>query len=122
MSLGLDIGSRTIKIVELAKEGNAFRLKSSGAVGYKGLSPDQSTTEKDLAPIAEAIKKLHKEAHVSTKDVAIALPEPYVFTRTIKLPLLTDNEIASAIKWEAEQYVPIPVADAIIQHQILDRH
>ena len=33
----------------------------------------------------------------------------------IRLPLLTDQEISSAIKWEAEQYIPIPAAEAIIR-------
>ncbi|HLC83616.1 MAG TPA: pilus assembly protein PilM, partial [Bacteroidia bacterium] len=121
MGLGLDIGSKTIKMVELAKDGNVFRLKASGIVGYKGVSPDLAKDEKEMAPIAEAIKKLHKEARVTLRDVAIALPEPQVFTRTIKFPLLTDAEIASAVKWEAEQYIPIPIRDAIVQHQILER-
>lgn len=121
MGVGLDIGSKTIKLVELAQEGNTFRLKASGIVGYKGRSLEQSKDDKEMAVLAEAVKKLHKEAKVSSRDVAIALPEPQVYTRTIKFPLLTDAEIASAVKWEAEQYIPIPVNDAIVQHQILER-
>jgi type IV pilus assembly protein PilM len=45
-----------------------------------------------------------------------------VFTRTIKFPLLTDSEIASAVKWEAEQYIPIPLNEAVVQHTILSRN
>src|SRR3989344_2830549 len=104
MSLGLDIGSKTIKLVELAKEGNSYRLKASGIVGYKGMTLAAAKDDKELVPLAEAIKKLYKEAKVGTREVAIALPEPQVFTRTIRFPLLTDSEIASAVKWEAEQY------------------
>ena len=121
MGLGIDIGTKTIKMVELAKEGQKYRLKASGIVGFKGKSFEQAKDDKELAPLAEAIKKLYKEAKVSTRDVAIALPEPQVFTRTIKFPLLTDSEIASAVKWEAEQYIPMPINEAIVQHQILER-
>lgn len=121
MSVGLDIGSKTIKVVELSKDGQAFRLKASGIVGYKGTTPDQAKNDKEMAPLSEAIKKLHKEAKISSKDVAIALPEPQAFTRTIKFPPLSDGEIASAVKWEAEQYIPIPVSEAIVQHQIIER-
>lgn len=121
MSVGLDIGSKTIKVVELEKSGNTFHLKASGVVSYKGTVPEQTKDDKELAPVAEAIKKLHKEAKIGSKDVAIALPEPQVFTRTIKFPLLTDAEIASAVKWEAEQYIPLPINEAIVQHQILER-
>lgn len=121
MSVGIDIGSKTIKIVELAKEGQTWRLKGSGIVGYKGESLDKSLDGRIETLLAEAIKKLHAAAKISSREVSIALPEPQVFTRTIKFPPLTDNEIASAVKWEAEQYIPIPIADAIVQHQIIER-
>lgn len=121
MSVGLDIGSQTIKIVELEKSGNSFKLQASGVAGYSGNVPEKITDEKELSLLAGIIKKLHKEANVSSKEVSIALPEPQVFTRTIKFPLLTDQEISSAVKWEAEQYIPIPVNEAIVQHQILER-
>lgn len=121
MSVGLDIGSKTIKIVELDKEGDSFKLKASGIVGYTGTPIEHLKEEKEMQALGLAITKLHKEANVSTKDVILALPEPQVFTRTIKFPLLTDQEVDSAIKWEAEQYIPIPVKEAIIQHQILER-
>ncbi|MBU0998200.1 pilus assembly protein PilM [Patescibacteria group bacterium] len=122
MGVGLDIGSKTIKIVELKKEGNSFKLSGSGIIGFKGASPDRFKEEKELGDLAQVIKKLHKEAQISSKDVTIAIPEEKVFTRIIKFPLLTDQEIASAIKWEAEQYIPIPISEAIIQHQIISRN
>lgn len=121
MGVGLDIGSKTIKIIELNKENNSFKLNGSGIVGYKGISPDNFKEEKELVDLSQIIKKLHKEAKISSKDVAIAIPEARVFTRVIQFPLLTDQEIASAIKWEAEQYIPIPVNEAIVQHQIISK-
>jgi type IV pilus assembly protein PilM len=121
MSVGIDIGSKTIKMVELEKEGNAFKLKGSGVVAYSGASIEHLNDEKDMAVLAQVIAKLHKEANISSKEVKIALPETQVFTRTIKFPLLTDQEIASAVKWEAEQYIPIPVNEAIVQHQVIER-
>jgi type IV pilus assembly protein PilM len=121
VSVGLDIGSKTIKIVELSKEGSKWLLRASGVIGYKGIAPEHIKEEKDIAVLAEAIKKLHKEAKISSKDLAISLPEPQVFTRKVKFPLLTDSEIASAVKWEAEQYIPIPIEEAVIQHQVLER-
>lgn len=119
--VGIDIGNKTIKIVEIDHEGGKFHLKSSGISSHKGSTPQQAKDDKELGLLAESIKKLHKEAKVSSKNVAIALPETQVYTRTIKFPLLTDSEIASAVKWEAEQYIPIPVNDAIIQHQIIEK-
>jgi type IV pilus assembly protein PilM len=75
-----------------------------------------------MASLGQIVKKLHSEAGVSSADVVISIPEPLVFTRTIKFPLLTDAEIASAVKWESEQYIPIPVNEAVIQHTVLARN
>lgn len=121
MNVGIDIGSKTIKIVELDKEGSKWKLRASGIIGYNGETPEDIKDEKDLATISAIIKKLHKEAKISSKNVNVSLPETQVFTRTIKFPLLTDAEIASAVKWEAEQYIPIPISDAVVQHQIIEK-
>ncbi len=121
MSVGLDIGSKTIKAVELSKEGSNFRLKSAGAVAYSGIELSQMSEEKDFADLAAVLKKLFRDAKISSKDISIALPESQVFTRILRFPLLTDQEVASAVKWEAEEYIPIPLSEAIVQHQILER-
>lgn len=121
MSVGLDIGSQTIKIVEVSPEGDKFRLHSSGIIGYKGSPPEETTDEKSLGLLSETIKKLHREARIKSKEVIMSLPEAQVFTRVVKFPLLTESEISSAVKWEAEQYIPIPINDAVIRHQIIGR-
>lgn len=121
MSVGLDIGSKTLKVVELSNEGTSWRLRASGIVGYKGVPPWQAKDEKELEPLVEALKKLFKEAKISSRDVSIALSESSVYTRIVKFPMLTDSELASAVRWEAEQYIPIPAAEAVIQHQIIER-
>lgn len=122
MTVGLDIGSKTLKAVELSRDGKKYSLKASGIISYKGsFFNDQVKDERELANLAQAIKKLFKEAKIGSREVAIAIPETQVFTRAIKFPLLTDAEIASAVKWESEQYIPIPINDAIIQHEIIER-
>lgn len=121
MSVGIDIGSKTIKIVELEKEGKGFRFAASGSVAYQGVIPLQPKNDKELVPFSDIIRKLHREIHIRSDKVAIALPESLVFTRTIRFPPLTDQEIESAVKWEAEQYIPIPIKEAIVEHQIIER-
>ncbi len=122
MSVGLDIGSRTIKVIELNREGKKFALKAAGAVGYSTpVNIESLKDEKEMGNLAGVIKKLLSEARISSKDVAISLPETQVYTRLMKFPLLNDQEIASAVKWEAEEYIPIPIRDAIVEHRILER-
>ena len=116
---GLDIGSQKIKLVKLAKSGNnQYRLAALGnAVStQKGLLSD---AEGDLTALATIIKKLHQEAKISTKNVVSALPQDQVFTQVITLPQLSEDELLSALKWEAEQYVPIPLSEVTLSHQII---
>lgn len=122
MSVGLDIGSKTIKIVELAEEKSGWKLISSGIVANQCKLPGQIVDEKDFLTLAEVMRKFYRGLKISSKEVNIALPESLVFTRSIKLPLLDNREIASAIKWEAEQYIPIPIAEAVIQYQIIQKN
>lgn len=122
MGVGIDVGSKTIKIVELERSGNMWVLAGSGVLAYSGNSIEKIEDEKELSQIAQIIKKLHNGARISKRNVNISLPEPFVFTRTIRFPLLTDQEIASAVKWEAEQYIPIPIDKAVVQHIILERN
>ena len=115
---GLDIGSYNLKVVQLAKSGKEYNLVAFGSAPstQKGLA---SEADGDLTALAEAIKKLHQEAKISTKNVTTALPQDRVFTRTVNLPSLSEEELRSAIKWEAEQYIPIPLEEVILAHQIV---
>ncbi len=121
MSIGIDIGSKTIKIVELAWQAGAPSLKSAAVIGVKDASVEKMQDEVEFANLAGKIKKLLSDAKITSKEVYIALPESLVFTRSIKFPPLTDQEIASAVKWQAEEIVPIPIKEAIFQHIILER-
>lgn len=122
MSIGLDIGSKTIKVVELSRAGDKFDLKSAGVIGYPAAtSLEALTDEKQLTSLAQTIKKLCKDAKLSSKNVSLSIPETQSFTRLMKFPLLTDQEIDSAVRWEAEEYIPIPVKEAVIEHQVLER-
>src|SRR3989339_879575 len=102
MSVGLDIGSKTIKVIELVPSGSTFALKAAAAVGYsKQIDIEAIKDEKELSNLSQIIKKLFADAKTSSKRISIAIPEAQAFTRIMKFPLLSDQEIASAVKWEA---------------------
>lgn len=117
---GLDIGSHTLKAVQLARKENKYQLVAfaSAPSTSKGLL---SESESDLTALAEGIKKLHQETKIKTRNVVTALPQDQIFTRLITLPILSDKELNSALKWEAEQYVPIPLEEVSLTHQIVGK-
>ena len=115
---GLDIGSHKIKIVKLSKSNNQFRLMALGNAPstQKGVL---SEAESDLTALVNILKKLHQETKINTKNVVTALPQDQVFTQVIILPKLSESELTSALKWEAEQYVPIPLNEVTLTHQVI---
>lgn len=115
---GLDIGSYRLKVAQLAPSGEKFRLIGLGSAPStaKGLF---SEAESDLVALAEVIKKLHRETEIATKNVVAALPQDQVFTRIITIPKVSEEELSSALKWEAEQYVPIPLSEVTLAHQVI---
>lgn len=117
---GLDIGSRALKVAQVEKSGDKYRLIALG-VAPAPAGGILSEAARDLTALSESIKKLRADAKITTNNVALALPEDKVFTRVIEIPPLTEDELASAIKWEAEQYIPIPLAEVSIDYQIVSK-
>lgn len=115
---GLDVGSYIIKAVQLAKRGDKYQLVTAAVVPStsKGLL---SESEADLTALATIIKKLHQDAKIRTKNVVSAIPQDQVSVKLITLPKLSEDELDSALKWEAEQYVPFPLSEATLAHQVV---
>lgn len=118
-SVGLDLGSNTIKVVEIAQlDKNKYKLLSSGSIASPpGGLLSESQLEQEA--VAQAIKKLFKDAKISITEARIALPESQVYTFVIETPALSERELASSIRWEAEQYIPIPLNDVVLDWKIL---
>lgn len=116
--LGLDIGSHSIKLIEIGQSGNNKTLLAAGSIPTppKAL---QSSLEGDHQAVAQAIRQLMKETGAKANSVAIALPESQVFTRVIEMPALSSHELASAITWEAEQYIPLPLDQVNLDYSLL---
>ena len=118
---GLDIGTHSIKAVQLGGQPTRPVFIAAGQVPTPAQNQSQESSEEDIKIIAETVKKLYQEAHISTNKVVTALPESHIFTRVVELPNLSDKEVQSAIQWEAEQYVPIPMNEVRLDWQILSR-
>lgn len=105
--IGLDLGSKTIKLIQLSQiSDKKYSLSAIGMVE----SSDTKT---------ESIKKLIKDSKVSNHQVVIDLPESQVYTRVIEMPFLAEPELTQAIKWQAEQYIPVSLTDVVLKHQVI---
>ncbi len=119
-TIGLDIGSTSIKVAALRKDGQSIVLEAvAGAPGtQKGLS---SESPADLDKLSQSIKILLTSSNIKATSVAISLPESQVYTKVIEMPNLSEQELSSALKFEMEQYVPLPLDQARTDWQILGK-
>lgn len=117
-AFGLDIGATAIKAVWLRQTNNGFLLNSS-IIAHSPQRGILSEASLDIEEMARAIKKAVDQAKITTKNVNIALPEGRVYTKVIDMPVLPDKELAFAIQWEAEQYIPVPLSDITLAFSVI---
>lgn len=107
-AFGLDIGSSSIKVAWVNRDKNVLSYASSLSVPtpVQGM---QSESPFDHQEMAQVINKLVIDAKITTNNVNIALAENHAYTKVVEMPALSDKELSSAIYWEAEQYIPVPL-------------
>jgi type IV pilus assembly protein PilM len=119
--VGLDIGSSSIKAVELKDlgKGRGYQLLS---LGIESLSPEAIVDGAimDSSLVAETIQRLFTANRIKTTDVAISLSGHAVIIKKISLPQMSQEELSESIQWEAEQYIPFDVDDVNIDYQVLE--
>jgi type IV pilus assembly protein PilM len=121
---GLDIGFETIKLVELKKNRHSIKL-----VGAKEVRLTERILERDSFRNKAATANLIKEAcrsalpgPIRAKKIVTALPENFVFSKTIQMPKMSREELEKSIQIEAAQYLPIPAEEVYIDFQTLIVH
>lgn len=118
---GLDIGHSTLKVMQI-EEING----KSTVTGY-GVNKFDSSALKDgvivdiesVAKSAHELFKKHIIGEVTSRRVAVAIPATRTFNRVIKLPKLSQKELAEAVSMEAEQYIPLPIDELYMDYTVI---
>jgi len=117
---GLDIGRSFVKVADVKSSGSSRTLVSVASVATPGGGiMSESTIE--LKKVSGSIRKAIEASKITKQKCAVSIIESQVVTRLIELPNLTDKELAAAINWEAEQYIPLPIKDVNLQYKIVSR-
>ncbi|KKU05999.1 MAG: Type IV pilus assembly protein PilM [Parcubacteria group bacterium GW2011_GWA2_45_30] len=121
---GLDIGTYSAKVIQLKYEGERAILETYGELLSAGYLKEGSPiggggflryTEEDVAGL---IKDLLKESNVATNEAVFPVPAAASFVTLISFPKLSEQEIESAIQFEARKYVPIPISEVLLDWEI----
>src|SRR3990167_5806151 len=115
---GLNIGVTSIKVVWLSplKEGFLLNASIMSPTPSKGMLSESPLDEEEMV---RAIQKVVTDANITTKFVNVAMPENQVYTKVIEMPVLSDKELSSAIFWEAEQNIPVPLSTITLAWNVL---
>ncbi len=116
--LGLDIGSHSIKMVDLEKTRGKYELKSLGL----GMVPAECIVDKDIMDsetVVETIKNLRDDLKVRVRGAATAVSGHSVIVKKAELPIMTHAELEQTLMVEAEQYIPFDINDVYLDFYIL---
>src|SRR5436309_13115942 len=118
LALGLDIGSSSVKLVQLKEAKRGYILE---AFGVASLPPEPIVDGAlmNSTAIVDAIRGLVTQYKLKNREAAIGVSGHSVIIKKISLPRMTREELEESIQWEAEQYIPFDVKDVNIDVQIL---
>ncbi len=119
--VGLDIGSSSVKAIELKPmKGETWQLTTIG-IEYLPQEAIVDGQIMDSQSVIDAIQKLFSEYRIKTTDVATAISGSSVIVKKITLPSMSEQELAESIHWEAEQYIPFDIQEVNLDYQVLDQ-
>jgi type IV pilus assembly protein PilM len=116
--VGLDIGSRSVKLAEISESKNGLKLKRfgmadipAGAIEYGAISDPETA--------AGIIRQLFKSTNVKETNVAVSIGGYSVIVKKINVQTMPEEQLQETIHFEAEQYIPFDISDVNLDFQIL---
>lgn len=111
--LGIDIGTSSVKVVQLRKEKGAAVLETYGELSlgpYADLEIGRATTL-SADKLSEALTDVMTEANVTTRNCGVSIPFSSSLITLIELPKVDNRKLQSMIPIEARKYIPVPITE-----------
>jgi type IV pilus assembly protein PilM len=118
--VGLDIGSSSIKAVEL--QGKPGSLQLSG-LGFEPLQPDFVVDGQimELNSVSSIISNIFSTQQIKTEKVVAGVSGHSVIVKSITVPAMSDEELEDSIDWHAEEHIPFDINDVSLDYQVIGR-
>ncbi len=115
---GLDIGTTTLRAVQLKGAGPVKALDCYGQLTIPGLAA-ASDAKIDKQKMVDSIKQLIKQSSISAKAVAVNLPSNKVFTTVIDMDKMSPSDLSKTIRYQAESFIPTPLDKSKIDWAVI---
>ena len=120
-AVGLDVGTSVVRAVELTLGREQVTLTRFGQVALPaGAVRDGEVA--DPPAVASAIRRLWRETGFRTRQVIVGVGNQRVVVRQAELPEMSDEDLRSALQFQAEDLIPIPIEEAVLDFQVLERY
>ncbi|NVB38280.1 type IV pilus assembly protein PilM [Pseudenhygromyxa sp. WMMC2535] len=116
--IGLDIGSSSVKLVQVKLSRKGMSLQNFGIEPLPTAAIIDGTIG-DPNAVAEAIRNLAKRIHLRGKDVAFAVSGNSVIIRRLQIPAMEGAALAEQMEWEVRQNVPFARDEVIVDWEVL---
>jgi len=118
-SVGLDVGSGFIKLIEVDHSGDQPEVVR---LAMRPLLPDAIVEGEVMDPglVADTIRDLVAEAGLKSREVVTAVGGHDVIIKKIEMDRMNASDAKEVIRWEAEQHVPFDIRSVELDFQILD--
>ena len=116
--VGVDIGTASIKLVELSKSSGHFTLETYGIAQLTyGSAVPEGTSPLDIT--VKTLGELMRRSGVKTRKIVASLPTSTVFVTVIEIPRVSVKEQKQAIEYEAKKIIPIPLEDVTVSWNLI---
>ena len=118
--VGLDIGSSSVKAVELAKKGSSLQLLN---LGFENLQTDTIVDGQimELNNVSNVISQIFSEHQIRTTRVCAGVSGHSVIVKNIVLPQMSSEELQESFSWHAEEHIPFDIADVNLDYELTSR-
>ena len=116
--VGLDIGSRSVKVAQVMESKRGPTLKHFGIVDIPHGAIEEGTIN-DPESVAESIQQLFKSYSIRESNVAVSIGGYSVIVKKINVQTMAEEQLQETIHFEAEQYIPFDISDVNLDFQIL---
>lgn len=123
--VGIDIGTASIKAVELSRWGQGKTLENYAEIKSVSLfkegfrSQEKGTYMLSNYFVSRAVRALLDEAKIRTKAVMFSIPDFSTFCTSFELPPMTAKEVGEAVYYNSPQYIPLPITETTLDWKII---
>lgn len=114
----LNFGENSIQIAEGSS--------SNGKINVQGFAASDNTppifqllNEKTIQDVSKIIDGMTKTAKITNRNAMVVIPDTFTYSQIVTMPKLKEKELMSAIRYQADQFIPLPLEEAAIDLEII---